>query len=188
MEDCMCGPSHRRATSFAGTDIGGAVALLTRSSPFGRPDHRSATTRSTVSRTPDVPVRIGDDERRDADGVLTQAMSQGYLTLAEWQDRSARVATAATSTELAELLADLPVAELRRRNPARMAERAATARRDVRAHTAGWLALAALMILIWLAVAIPSGAWYPWPVWPILGTGISLVAHVMTVRTAQHGR
>lgn len=137
--------------------------------------------------TPAVPTgpgRIGDAERRDVDGILGQAMAQGYLSLDEWRSRSDRVLVAVTGDDLATVTADLPVAALRRADPVRQAARAAAVCRGMRAHTAGFVALAVLMIAIWLAVAIPTGAWYPWPVWPILGTGIGLVSHLVPARAS----
>lgn len=166
----MCGSSRQHLGSV--------------SSPSGSSSPGTVSTVSTVEAEPAGPVRIGDQERRDVDSLLAHAMSLGYLTLEEWRTRSDQVLTAATRDELRGLTADLPVADLRRTDPSRRASRAAAARRGIRAHTAGFLALAALMIAIWLAVAIPTGAWYPWPIWPILGTGIGLISHVVPVRAA----
>jgi hypothetical protein len=44
------------------------------------------------------------------------------------------------------------------------------------------LAASQLMIGIWLVVAVTAGAWYFWPVWPILGMGIGVVSHAVPVR------
>ena len=49
-----------------------------------------------------------------------------------------------------------------------------------------WAALAALLIVVWLAVGIPTGAWYPWPIWPILGTAVCAVRQ--TVGQSRVGR
>jgi hypothetical protein len=38
------------------------------------------------------------------------------------------------------------------------------------------------MIGIWLTLVITAGAWYFWPVWPILGAGIGLFSHAMAIR------
>ena len=168
----MCGSSRHLPPTFA------------RPATPGRPvdgvsDHHIPASGTT---------RIGDDRRRDTDALLTSAMSLGYLSFDEWQLRTDQVRTAATAADLAAVTADLPVAELRRADPVRRASAADAARRTLRTSVAGWLALAALMIAIWLAVAIPTGAWYPWPVWPILGTGIGLVSHIAPVRAAlRHG-
>ncbi|WP_188944722.1 DUF1707 domain-containing protein [Nakamurella endophytica] len=132
----------------------------------------------------DPSVRIGDRERQAAHAVLGRALAEGYLSVAEFDDRSARTWTATTGAEVDRLLDDLPVAELRRSDPSARAAARAAARRESRRHLWSWLALSALMVLIWLVIAIPTGAWYPWPVWPVLGTGIGAVAHTVQDRRA----
>jgi Domain of unknown function (DUF1707)/2TM domain len=52
---------------------------------------------------------------------------------------------------------------------------------ETRIHLAAYLAASLLMIGIWLAVAVSVGAWYFWPVWPILGMGIGVVSHTVPV-------
>ena len=44
------------------------------------------------------------------------------------------------------------------------------------------------MIGIWLALAIAVGAWYFWPVWPILGGGLGVFSHAIPVRSCTRGR
>ena len=39
-------------------------------------------------------------------------------------------------------------------------------------------------VTVWLAVGLSAGAWYFWPIWPILGAGIGLAAHAIPVRSA----
>jgi hypothetical protein len=56
------------------------------------------------------------------------------------------------------------------------------ARRGVRLHLYAYLAASVLMIGIWWSVALTAGAWYFWPVWPILGMGIGTVSHAFGVR------
>ncbi len=175
----MCG--RPQFPTFSSARTGGTDAAAW-SVPFRATGARRAPAADVAPPAPGRTVRVGDDERRDVDGVLAQAMSLGYLTFDEWRARSDRVLAATTTAELATVTADLPVAELVRRDPARIAARTAGVRREIRTRTLGWLALAALMIVIWLAVAVPTGAWYPWPVWPILGTGIGLVSHVLPAR------
>jgi hypothetical protein len=50
------------------------------------------------------------------------------------------------------------------------------------------LAASLLMIGIWLAVAVTVGAWYFWPVWPILGMGIGVVSHAVPVHNYMRRR
>lgn len=127
-------------------------------------------------------VRIGDRQRQDVEEVLGQALAQGYLDVAEFQIRLDQVAAATTSVALSRLVADLPVEQLRRNDPARVAARATAARRGVIAHSAAYLLGAVLMAGLWLAIAIPTGHWYPWPIWPILGGAIGVLAHALAVR------
>ena len=47
------------------------------------------------------------------------------------------------------------------------------AKRGFRAHLAVYLAVNALLVLIW---AITSATYF-WPVWPMLGWGIGVVSH-----------
>jgi hypothetical protein len=54
----------------------------------------------------------------------------------------------------------------------------------MRLHLAAYLAGSALMIGIWLAVGIAAGAWYPWPIWPILGWGLGVAGHIVPVGRA----
>ncbi len=51
------------------------------------------------------------------------------------------------------------------------------AKREFRVHFAVYLAVNALLVLIWAI----TGAAYFWPVWPILGWGIGIAAHAASV-------
>lgn len=51
------------------------------------------------------------------------------------------------------------------------------AKRGFRVHFAVYLAVNALLVLIWAA----TGAGYFWPVWPILGWGIGVASHAAGV-------
>ncbi|MDQ2587165.1 DUF1707 SHOCT-like domain-containing protein [Saccharothrix yanglingensis] len=53
-------------------------------------------------------IRIGDAEREHALELLGEHLGQGRLTVDEFGERSARVATARTRGDLLELFADLP--------------------------------------------------------------------------------
>ena len=52
-------------------------------------------------------------------------------------------------------------------------------KRDLRAHVVVYVAVNALLVLIWAV----TGAGYFWPVWPMLGWGIAVVIHAATVFT-----
>jgi len=51
------------------------------------------------------------------------------------------------------------------------------AKRGFRVHFAVYLAVNALLVLIWAL----TSATYFWPVWPMLGWGIGVVAHGVSV-------
>jgi hypothetical protein len=126
-------------------------------------------------------VRVGDREREKVISRLCQAFTQGYLSIPDYETRLDQAFAGKTAGALALALSDLPVGRIARDDPQRHAARAATARRGVRIHLAAYLAAALLMIGIWLAVALSVGAWYFWPVWPILGMGIGVVSHAVPV-------
>jgi hypothetical protein len=132
-------------------------------------------------------VRAGDLDRERTANQLGQALSQGYLAMDEYENRLQATFAANTTTELRQLLADLPVARLRRNDPQRLAERRRAARLGVRIHLAAYLTMVAIVLTVWLAVGLTAGAWYFWPIWPILGAGIGLVSHAIPVRYGAAG-
>ncbi|KUI36373.1 hypothetical protein AU195_06215 [Mycobacterium sp. IS-1496] len=127
-------------------------------------------------------VRIGDDDRTRTATLLGLALTQGYLDMADYEQRLQHAFAAQTGTELHSLTADLPVATLRRNDPARQAERRRAARRGVRWHLAGYLTMVVIVLTVWLAVGLTAGAWYFWPIWPILGAGIGVLGHALPMR------
>jgi Domain of unknown function (DUF1707)/2TM domain len=129
-------------------------------------------------------VRAGDRDRQKTADRLGQALSEGYLEMAEYENRLQAAFGAHTTAELHQLLADLPVDRLRRNDPRRRAERQAAARRSVRFHLAGYLAMVVICLTVWLAVGLTAGAWYFWPIWPILGAGIGVIGHALPIRFA----
>ena len=135
----------------------------------------------------DLGVRVGDREREEVIARLGQAFAQGYLSIPDYETRVDRAVEAQTAGALGEVLRDLPVGRIAHDDPQRHAARAAAARRGVRIHLAAYLAASLLMIGIWLAVAVTAGAWYFWPVWPIMGMGIGVVSHAVPVRSCARG-
>ncbi|AFM15342.1 protein of unknown function (DUF1707) [Mycolicibacterium chubuense NBB4] len=129
-------------------------------------------------------LRAGDRDREAAAALLGQALAQGYLDLAEYEKRVATVFDAYTTPDLRRLTADLPLAELRRHDPRRAAARRAAARRSVHIHLAGYLTMVVVVLTVWLAVGLSADAWYFWPIWPILGAGIGVLAHALPIRYA----
>lgn len=129
-------------------------------------------------------VRAGDREREKTADQLGQAMAQGYLAMDEYETRLQAAFGAHTTAELRALVADLPLAQLRRNDPRRREARRAAARRGVQIHMAGYLAMVVIVLAVWLAVGLTAGAWYFWPIWPILGAGIGVVGHALPIRFA----
>ena len=132
-------------------------------------------------------VRAGDRERERTANQLGQALAQGYLAMDEYENRLQATFAAHTTAELRQLVTDLPLAQLRRNDPRRHEARRRAARRGVRIHLAAYLAMVVIVLTVWLAVGLTAGAWYFWPVWPILGAGIGLASHAIPVRFAVPG-
>jgi Domain of unknown function (DUF1707) len=137
---------------------------------------------TTLSPTPVASVRAGDRERAATADQLGQALTQGYLDMAEYEQRVAAAFAAHSSHELRRLLADLPIAALRRNDPRRREARNAAARMSVRLHLAGYVLMVVVVLTVWLSVALSGGPWYFWPVWPILGAGIGVLGHAIPIR------
>ncbi|BBZ03531.1 hypothetical protein MCHIJ_29680 [Mycolicibacterium chitae] len=128
------------------------------------------------------PLRAGDRERERCTALLGQAMSQGYLSLPEYEQRVAQAFTAETADELRRLVADLPVPLITRNDPRVRHRRRAAARRGVTWHLAAYATMVAICLSVWLAVGLTAGAWYFWPIWPMLGGAIGVVSHALPVR------
>jgi hypothetical protein len=129
-------------------------------------------------------VRVGDRDRETTADVLSQALAQGYFDLTEYETRVQAAFAAHSAEELRRVVADLPVAHIRRTDPRRIAARKSAARASVRFHLAGYAAMVAIVLTVWLAIALTTGATgYFWPIWPILGGAIGLLGHALPVRT-----
>ena len=136
---------------------------------------------------PITSTRAGDREREKTASQLGSALAQGYLEMDEYETRLQSAFAAHTTAELRRLVADLPLGQLRRNDPRRREARRAGARRGVQLHLAGYLAMVVVVLTVWLAVGLTAGAWYFWPIWPILGAGIGLASHAIPVRVAVPG-
>jgi hypothetical protein len=130
------------------------------------------------------PLAGNRDRERTAD-LLGQALAQGYLQIDEYEARLQAVYQTHTAPQLRELLADLPVDRIRRHDPRRRAARIAAARRGVRIHLGAYLAMAAVVLAVWAAVAATTSAIYFWPIWPILGGAIGFISHAMSIPRAK---
>ena len=127
-------------------------------------------------------VRAGDRDRETTANVLGQALAQGYLDMTEYERRLSATFAAHTTEELRRLCSDLPVGRLRRTDPRRVAARRNAARMSVRLHLAAYLTMVGVVLTVWLAVGLTAGAWYFWPIWPILGAGVGLLGHALPIR------
>ena len=134
----------------------------------------------TAPTTPSI--RAGDREREKTANQLGSALAQGYLEMGEYETRLQAAFGAHTTAELRRLVADLPLAQLRRNDPRRREARRAAARRGVQLHLAGYLAMVVIVLTVWLVVGLTAGAWYFWPIWPILGAGIGVLGHAVPIR------
>jgi hypothetical protein len=132
--------------------------------------------------THDLSTRIGDADRQRAADTLGLAFTQGYLAVDEYQTRLQQAFDATTAGSVEQLLADLPTKALKRGDPRRRAARITAARRGVHLHLGIYLAAAILCVGIWTAIALTLDAWYFWPIWPILGGGIGVIAHALPVQ------
>ena len=144
-----------------------------------RPAPLSARPAGPAGRPANPRVRIGDAERDLVIDQLADHHAAGRLTLPEFEDRMAAASTARTGADLAVLTADLPAppSPPPPRSPARPAARRLQLDPAVRTY----LAVMALLWLIWLV----TGANYPWPIWPMLGWGIGVAGHLGRPRTAR---
>ncbi len=131
-------------------------------------------------------VRAGDRERETTANQLGQALAQGYFALDEYESRLQATFAAHTTAELHEVVADLPLERIRRNDPQRHQARRRAARRGVQIHLAAYLAMVVIVLTVWLAVGLTAGAWYFWPIWPILGAGIGVIGHALPIRYAVH--
>ncbi|TAM66307.1 DUF1707 domain-containing protein [Mycobacterium sp.] len=127
------------------------------------------------------------DRERTAD-LLGQALAQGYLQIDEYDRRLQTVFQTHTAEELRELLVGLPLDRIRRHDPRRRAARVAAARRGLRAHLAAYFTMVVIVLTVWAAVALTTDATYFWPLWPILGAGIGLVSHAVSIPRNKHSR
>lgn len=65
---------------------------------------------------------------------------------------------------------------------ARVDRRSAAARAGFRIHLAVYVAVNAMLVLIW-ATSSHAGGGIPWPVWPAFGWGIGVIAHYFGLRS-----
>lgn len=135
-----------------------------------------------------TPTLAGTRDREKTADLLGQALAQGYLQVDEYDQRLQTAFQTQTAEELRAVLAGLPLDRIRRHDPRRRAARVAAARRGVRAHLGAYLAMVVIVLTVWAAVAMTTDATYFWPIWPILGAGIGLVSHAVSMLRLKQNR
>lgn len=108
-----------------------------------------------------------DGDRERIAGRLQAAAGEGRLTPAELEQRLETAFSARTEAELEPLVADLPAARV----SAPPAERRERRRWDTD-HVRAYLGVMVMLVAIWAL----TGAGYFWPIWPMLGWGIGVLA------------
>ena len=145
---------------------------------------------------PDPQLRAADDDREAVASTLGRALSEGRLSVDEYEERLAKAYAARTYGDLAGLTADLPGATATARTPAPEPVRAPRPAgacgpapwTGMRAVWAPWLATAVIVTSIWLATSLGSGRFdYFWPIWVIGPWGAVLLARTITGGPLYHG-
>ena len=119
---------------------------------------------------------MGDRERQAVVDQLRVHLGAGRLELHEFEDRTAQALAARTVGDLVPLTADLPALRASTKGPPiRQPDRQPAQGWELawRIHRGVWGVLAVFFVLIWLF----SGGGYFWPIWPILGIGVSVGIH-----------
>ncbi len=108
-------------------------------------------------------LRVSDADRERVAERLRTAAGDGRLSADELEKRLERALTARAEGELEPLVADLPAPVARQRR--------ASGRWDTE-HVRAYVSVSVMLVAIWVL----TGAGYFWPIWPILGWGIGVVA------------
>jgi hypothetical protein len=122
-------------------------------------------------------LRASDAEREAAAERLRRAGGEGRLATEELEERLGVAFSARTRGELDAVVADLPAP--RRRHRSRSSRS-----RGLRPDLPVYVAVSLLLVAIWAL----TGMGYFWPVWPILGWGVSFVLPCGTANCAPWGR
>jgi hypothetical protein len=153
-------------------------ACTTRTATAGRARPTSHRPTSGAGETTED-LRVGDAERSQTSALLGRAFTSGHLDVLEYEQRLEALATTRTHRDLAGLTGDLPVATLLRSDPDRLARRRRAARLALAVHTGAAVLTVVLCSLVWLIVALTAHAWYPWPIWPLLGAVLGVASHAL---------
>ena len=147
---------------------------------------------------PDPQLRAADADREAVAAVLGRALSDGRLTVDEYEERLAKAYAARTYGDLSPLTADLPSAGSARRASAGSTTSPvagpgpAGAPRPVGVCGAGpwgrarsvwtsWVTVSLIVTAVWLATSIGNGRPdHFWPIWVIVPWGAMLFARTVT--------
>lgn len=121
-------------------------------------------------------LRVSNDEREVVVDTLGLAMSEGRLTLVEYEQRLDAVWASTTRGDLAEVVRDLPAAE---ESTAADVTHTRSEWREYLDEWRWWLGGAVVMNGIWAVQWISDGEPNSyWPLWPLGIWGIILIAMV----------
>lgn len=151
-------------------------------------------------------VRAGDGDRRRVVDELQAHYVAGRLSSEELSERVEQVLAARTFGELALVLHDLPAIAVptdperetappvrdraarrqeRRDRHRERRRRGRSGRQGLRAHATSYVMVMALLVAIWLLTSHEHA--YFWPIWPMLGWGFGLIAHVVSALSQRRG-
>lgn len=128
-------------------------------------------------KTKNADLRASDQDRHVVTSILGDAYAEGRLDPEEYQERLDKALTVRTLGEVTPLVQDIWLVGRPTGRPA--APRSGLERGLDVAVGAGigtWLLVAVVTNVIWLVTSIGSGFGYYWPIWPMLGVGIGVVA------------
>jgi hypothetical protein len=153
---------------------------------------------------PDPHLRAADSDRTAVAEQLGRHLSDGRLTLDEYEERLARAYAARTYGDLDELTADLPRAAATAHAspsalpsfsspvgpaPSATPQRApsgacepAWGRYGRPGAWSSWVTTAVIVTTIWLLTSLGSGFHYFWPIWVVGPWGAVLLARTLTGR------
>jgi hypothetical protein len=122
-------------------------------------------------------LRASDADRDRTVERLREHHADGRLDMEEFSERMERVYGAKTLAELEELMTDLPrdATPVAPTPAGPLAERRLRLRQSFYRSLAIYLAVNGMLVGIWAV----SGAGYFWPIWPIMGWGIAIVAQAV---------
>ncbi|MGH3435179.1 MAG: DUF1707 SHOCT-like domain-containing protein [Sciscionella sp.] len=117
-------------------------------------------------------VRVTNADRSRAVDRLVHALSEGSLTMTEFEQRTEAALAARTRGELADLIVDLPNDFTGTAPPPNQPGLPASRVQSLHALTAVWLLLSVVIAIGWAVLGLVTGhLGGPWPLWAIGPTG-----------------